>query len=131
MCCALNSEKSLQNSTYSQLVEEMQGNEEKRKVPLYVGKREGLTLILDLHSNRASLGTVARNSDAFNIFIGKVFKATSELNLVFQRKNPTIKKKYFLFFLNKKKQNHFFVPCHCIKEQNSQLKEEKLNPSQV
>ena len=78
MCCALNTENSLQNSTYSQLVAEMQGNGEKRKVPLYVGKREGLTLILDLHSNRASLGTVAKNSDGFNIFIGKVFKATKD-----------------------------------------------------
>ena len=85
MCCALNTEKSLQNSTYSQLVEEMQGNKEKRKVPLYVGKREGLTLILDLHSNRASLGTVARNSDGFNIFIGNVFKATTELNLIYKK----------------------------------------------
>ena len=78
MCCALNTEKSLKNSTYSRLVEEMQGNGEKRKVPLYVGKREGLTLILDLHSNRASLGTVARNSDAFNIFIGTVSKTIKE-----------------------------------------------------
>ena len=84
MCCALNTEKTLQNSTYSRLVAEMQGNKKKRKVPLYVGKREGLTLILDLHSNRASLGTVAENSDAFNIFIGKVFKSTTELILVFK-----------------------------------------------
>ena len=74
MCCALNSEPVLQNSTYGRLVEEMQGQEEKRKVPVSVGKTNGLTLILDLHSNRASLGTVATNADAFNIFIGKVFK---------------------------------------------------------
>ena len=73
MCCALNSETVLQNSSYGRLVAEMQGPGEKMKVPVSVGKRNGLTLILDLHSNRASLGTVAKNVDAFNIFIGKVF----------------------------------------------------------
>ena len=52
----------------------MQGKGKRRKVPLSVGKRNGLTLILDLHSNRAALGSVAKNSDAFNIFIGKVSK---------------------------------------------------------
>ena len=104
MCCALNTEKSLQNSTYSRLVEEMQGNGEKRKVPLYVGKREGLTLILDLHSNRASLGTVARNSDNFNIFIGKVFQSTTELSLV------------FFFFFKSFNISSLFVACHCPKK---------------
>ena len=78
MCCSLNGKKVIQNSTYSRLVEEMQDNWEKRKVPVSVGKRNGLTLILDLHSNRASLGTVARNSDAFNIFIGTVSKTIKE-----------------------------------------------------
>ena len=74
MCCALNAEKALENSTYGQLVEEMQDQGEKRKVPVTVGKRNGLSLILDLHSSRASLGTVAKSSEAFNIFIGKVLK---------------------------------------------------------
>ena len=75
MCCTLNAETVLRNSTYRRLVEEMQGKEQKRKVPVSVGKKDGLTLILDLHSNRAALGTVAKNSDGFNIFLGKVFKA--------------------------------------------------------
>ena len=74
MCCALNTETVLQNSTYSRLVEEMQGKEAKTTVPVSVGKKDGLTLILDLHSNRAALGTVAKNSDGFNIFFGKVSK---------------------------------------------------------
>ena len=74
MFCALNSETVLRNSTYGRLVEEMQGKEEKRTIPSSVGKKDGLTLILDLHSNRAALGTVAKNSDGFNIFLGKVSK---------------------------------------------------------
>ena len=80
MCCALNAENSLENSTYSRLVEEMQEQGEKRKVPVSVGKRNGLKLILDLHSHRASLGTVAEDEDAFNIFIGKVSKAIGHLS---------------------------------------------------
>ena len=68
MCCALNANKTLQNSTYSRLVEEMQGKGEKRRVPASAGKKDGLTLILDLHSNQAALGTVNNNYDAFNIF---------------------------------------------------------------
>ena len=50
----------------------MQGHGEKREVPVSAGKKDGLTLILDLHSNQAALGTVDNNYDAFNIFIGKV-----------------------------------------------------------
>ena len=80
MCCALNAGKALQNSTYNRLVEEMQEQGEKRKVPVSVGKRNGLKLILDLHSNRASLGTVAEDEDVFNIFIGKVSKAIKKSN---------------------------------------------------
>ena len=80
MCCALNAKTSLRNSTYSQLVAEMQENKEKKQVPVSVGKRDGLTLLLDLHSNRATLGTVARSSDAFNIFIGRVFKTIRKPN---------------------------------------------------
>ena len=87
MCCALNTKKVLQNSNYSRLVEEMQENVEKRKVPVVVGKRNGLTLILDLHSNRATLGTVARNSDAFNIFIGKVSKTIEKSYCFFSRES--------------------------------------------
>ena len=78
MCCALNAGNELQNSTYSRLVEEMQGEGEKRKVPASMGKKDGLTLILDLHSNRAALGTVDNNYDAFNIFIGKCSKTTKK-----------------------------------------------------
>ena len=78
MCCALNAQTSLRNSTYSQLVAEMQENEVKKQVPVSVGKRDGVTLILDLHSNRATLGTVARNSEAFNVLIGKVSRPNCE-----------------------------------------------------
>ena len=53
----------------------MQKQGDKSKVPVSVGKRNGLKIILDLHSNRASLGTVAEDEDVFNIFIGKASKA--------------------------------------------------------
>ena len=86
MCCALNSEKVLQNSTYSRLVEEMQEQGENRKVPVSVGKKAGLKLILDLHSNRAALGTVAEDEDTFNIFIGKVSKTIEEPHSLFPLK---------------------------------------------
>ena len=94
MCCALNDKKSLQNSTYSRLVEEMQEQGEKRKVPVSVGKRNGLKLILDLHSNRASLGTLAEDEDVFNIFIGKVFKAIQKKTTTYDQTN------YFVYFGN-------------------------------
>ena len=81
MCCALNAKKSLKNSSYSRLVEEMQEHGDKRTLPVSVGKRNGLKLILDLHSNRASLGTVAEDEKAFNIFIGKVFKRSKNMSL--------------------------------------------------
>ena len=55
----------------------MQDPGEKRKVPVSVGKKDGLTIVLDLHSNRAALGTVDNSYDAFNIFIGKVSMTTT------------------------------------------------------
>ena len=71
MCCALNSETALQNTSYGLLVAEMQGLEQPMKVPKgVVGKRDGLKLTLDLHSNRATLGTISEDFDAFSLFLG-------------------------------------------------------------
>ena len=71
MCCALNAEAALQNTSYGLLVAEMQGQEEQVKVPRgVVGKRDGLKLTLDLHSNRATLGTISEDFDAFSLFLG-------------------------------------------------------------
>ena len=72
MCCALNSDDAIRNTTYGSLVEEMQNHllKSEKKVATSVGKKEGLTLVLDLHSNHASFGTVTDNYNAFNLFIG-------------------------------------------------------------
>ena len=72
MCCALNSVDSMKNTTYGMLVEEMQNNitKSEKKVASSVGRKEGLKLVLDLHSNHASFGTITDNYNAFNVFIG-------------------------------------------------------------
>ena len=72
MCCALNSEVTFKNTLFGSLVREAQGNEEteKRKVKASSGLQAGLNLVLDLHSNRASFGTIADTSSAFSVFIG-------------------------------------------------------------
>ena len=73
MCCALNSVDAIRNTTYGLLVEEMQNHireESEKTVATSVGKKEGLTLVLDLHSNHASFGTVADSHNGFNLFIG-------------------------------------------------------------
>ena len=72
MCCALNSVDSMKNTTYGMLVEEMQNNitKSEKKVASSVGRKEGLKLVLDLHSNHASFGTVTDDYNAFNVFIG-------------------------------------------------------------
>ena len=72
MCCALNSVDAIRNTTYGMLVEEMQNHlkESEMNVVTSVGKKEGLTLVLDLHSNRASFGTVTDSYNGFNVFIG-------------------------------------------------------------
>ena len=40
------------------------------KVPVTVGKKEGLRLTLDLHSNQASFGTVNEDYNAFRVYLG-------------------------------------------------------------
>ena len=72
MCCSLNSVDSMKNTTYGMLVEEMQNNitKSEKKVASSVGRKEGLKLVLDLHSNHASFGTVTDDYNAFNVFIG-------------------------------------------------------------
>ena len=48
-----------------------QGEEtEKRKVNASSGLRAGVSLVLDMHSNRASFGTIVDTSSAFSVFIG-------------------------------------------------------------
>ena len=71
MCCTLNSEEALRASEYQKLVKEMQGTGAVKKVEAQVGKKNGLKLTLDLHSNLVSFGTLDQDFDAFNIFIGR------------------------------------------------------------
>ena len=74
MCCALNSLDAMKNTTFGKLVEELQNDQQQKspekKVPALVGKMEGVSLVVDLHSNHASFGTVTDNYRAFNMFIG-------------------------------------------------------------
>ena len=84
MCCAFNRAKTLKQSSYLDMVRKMQrtdsrilnrdrvtdsGKEDSlRKVK--VGKRNGLRLVLDQHSNRVSFGTVSQDHSGFQVFIG-------------------------------------------------------------
>ena len=71
MCCALNSEVTFKDTLFGSLVTEAQDEEpEKRKVKASSGLRAGVSLVLDMHSNRASFGTIVDTSSAFSVFIG-------------------------------------------------------------
>ena len=71
MCCALNVDDSLRASQYKDLVKEMQGNRTTQKVESQEGESNGLKLVLDLHSNTVSFGTLDQQHNAFKLFIGK------------------------------------------------------------
>ena len=71
MCCALNVNDSLRASEYQELVKELQGNKTTQKVESQEGSKNGLKLILDLHSNTVSFGTLDQQYNAFNLFIGQ------------------------------------------------------------
>ena len=81
MCYALNSENTLRNSEYKELVESMQGRPADSKMPSLGGEKSGLRLTLDLHSNKVSFGTLDKDYDAFKVFIGQ----PTEFPLVRQR----------------------------------------------
>ena len=71
MCCALNVDDSLRDSTYTMLVKEMQGIKTVQKVSSQEGASNGLRLIVDLHSNTVSFGTTNQQHSAFKLFIGE------------------------------------------------------------
>ena len=71
MCCALNSEVTFKDTLFGDLTREAQNNEvDTRKVNASSGLRAGLSLVLDMHSDRASFGTLVDTSSAFSVFIG-------------------------------------------------------------
>ena len=71
MCCALNWKNNLRTSEYKRLVQSMQSSTASRAMLSQSGKKGGLRLLLDLHSNRVSFGTLNRDIDTFKVFIGK------------------------------------------------------------
>ena len=71
MCCAMNSDVTFKDTLFGGLVTEAQDEKtEKRKVTASSGLRAGVSLVLDMYSNRASFGTIADTSSAFSVFIG-------------------------------------------------------------
>ena len=71
MCCALNNVDALRESEYKQLVHKLQGETQSKSVKAQVGRRNGLRLTLDLHSNMVSFGTLEKEYSAFSVFIGQ------------------------------------------------------------
>ena len=79
LCCAFNSQNALRDSNYSKLIEEMRTSTEfsaEDKKPedphrTEAGKSNGLSLVLDLHSNDVSFGTMIEDFKAFRILIGQ------------------------------------------------------------
>ena len=80
LCCALNTRFTLKEGLeYSNLVKEMQAEDlvaasksgDKIKIKTKVGKNKGLRLLLDLHSNFESLGSVPDFFRAFQVFVGE------------------------------------------------------------
>ena len=71
MCCALNNADALRDSEYKGLVHKLQGETKTVPVKSKVGRRNGLRLTLDLHSNMVSFGTLEEEYAAFSVFIGQ------------------------------------------------------------
>ena len=71
MCCALNWRNALKTSEYRTLVESMQGSVASQTMLSQSGGDSGLRLVLDLHSNRVSFGTLDQDYNAFNVFVGQ------------------------------------------------------------
>ena len=81
LCCAFNSQNALRDSNYSKVMDEMRNStefsEEDKRVKLedlyqtQAGKSNGLRLVLDLHSNDVSFGSLFEDFKAFRILIGQ------------------------------------------------------------
>ena len=71
MCCALNWKNALRTSEYRSMVESMQASTASHTVLSQSGEKSGLRLVLDLHSNRVSFGTLNQDFNAFKVFIGQ------------------------------------------------------------
>ena len=96
ICCAFNKKNVLRESEYSSLVKNMQ--EENKKVAgkagikkdrlrmVKTGKRKGLRMVLDEHSNQATFSTVQNDFYGFKLFVGSPdeFPALKDRSLLVQ-----------------------------------------------
>ena len=75
MCCAFNAEDALKQSSYSDLVMEMRSRSGKsERVNMEnakAGKKRGLRVVLDLHSNVNAFGTVYDDFNGFKVSVGE------------------------------------------------------------
>ena len=80
ICCALNKKNALKKSLYADLVAVLQLEDKKESnhkknmndqvAKVRIGKRKGLRMILDQHSNLPSFSTVQQDYHGFRVFIG-------------------------------------------------------------
>ena len=76
MCCAFNYVNTLRNSSYSRLINEMRANSKevhediKSVQKARVGKHNGLRVVLDQHSSLKSIGTLSKDYNALQFFVG-------------------------------------------------------------
>ena len=80
ICCAFNKKNALKKSLYANLVAELQLEDKKERnrkknindqpAKVRIGKRKGLRVILDQHSNLPSFSTVQQDYHGFKVFIG-------------------------------------------------------------
>ena len=76
MCCAMNMENALKDSDFSKLVRDMQitdylGAGKMEVIKAKPGRRNGIRIIVDLHTNTQSHGSVYDDYDAFKVFVGQ------------------------------------------------------------
>ena len=71
MCCSFNYRNSLRNSSFSRLLQKMgRSVEESLLKKATVGKRNGLRLFIDQHTNLKSFGTESRDNYAVQVYVG-------------------------------------------------------------
>ena len=74
MCCALNVKNALKESIYTNLVADMQSRdnagENMKILKAKPGKRNGIKLTVDLHSDFQAAGSVYDEYEAFKVFVG-------------------------------------------------------------
>ena len=72
MCCAFNYVSTLRKSNYSELMNTMNGKKsvDKKARKAKVGKRNGLRIVLDQHASKKSVGTLSKDYNALQFFVG-------------------------------------------------------------